>query len=42
MKWSEEYTINAKSAAEAKRKAWAKFKKRCPKKNFELLADRND
>lgn len=42
MKWSEEKLIKAKTAGEAKRKAWAAFKRRCPKRNFEILADRED
>lgn len=32
MIWSETYTVKAKTAAEARRKAWAKFK-RCPPKS---------
>lgn len=42
MKWSEDIHIKAKNMAEAKKKAWNKFKKRCPKKNFEILADKID
>lgn len=39
MKWSEEYSIKAKTEAEAKKKAWEKFKKNPPKNLFEILAD---
>lgn len=42
MKWSEEYTVQATTAAEAKRIAWERFKKNPPKKLFELLADREN
>lgn len=40
MKWSEEYTVQAATATEAKRIAWTRFKKNPPKKLFELLADK--
>jgi hypothetical protein len=40
MKWSVIKLVTAKTAAEAKRKAWKKF--RPAKKNFELLADKVD
>lgn len=42
MKWSQEYIIKAKSKADAKKKAWLRFKKRCPKGLFELLVDKID
>lgn len=42
MKYSMDYEIKASSQAEAKRKAWEKFKKRPQKKLFELLADKVD
>ncbi len=42
MTWSEDYRVSAKNVAEAKRKAWEKFKKRLPKKNFKIDADKID
>lgn len=39
MKWSEDIDVRAKTAGEAKRKAWAIFKKKLPRKNFDILAD---
>jgi hypothetical protein len=39
MRWSNDYQVTAKSEAEAKKKAWAKFKARTPKKLFDLQAD---
>jgi len=42
MKWTEEYVVRANTAAEAKRKAWERFKKRPPKTCFAFLADRDD
>lgn len=42
MKWSTDYVIKAKTTGEAKKKAWARFKRACPRKLFELLADRED
>lgn len=41
MKWSQDYRIKAKSASEAKKKAWERFRKRPPRKLFELLADKS-
>lgn len=40
MTWSQSYTVKAKTAAEAKRKAWEKFKKHPPKSCFTLMEDR--
>lgn len=40
MKWSQEYSIKAGSATEAKKKAWEKFKKSPPKNLFEILVDK--
>lgn len=40
MKWSKTYSIKAKTEAEAKKKAWEKFKKNLHKTLFELLADK--
>jgi hypothetical protein len=40
MTWSEDYTVKAKTLAEAKKKAWQRFKNRPPKKNFTLMADK--
>ncbi len=40
MHWSTEYIIKAPTEAEAKQKAWEKFKKNPPKKDFEILADK--
>ena len=31
MTWSQSYTVKAKTAAEARRKAWGKFKRRPPR-----------
>lgn len=42
MTWSQSYTVKAKTAAEAKRKAWEKFKKHSPKSCFTLMEDRID
>lgn len=42
MTWSEEFVIKAKTAGEAKKKAWNKFRNRPPKKNFTFLVDRED
>jgi hypothetical protein len=39
MSWSEEFQIKAKTKAQARIKAWEKFKKRPPKKNFTFLVD---
>ena len=39
MTWSEEYVVTAKTKGEAKRKAWARFKKNPPKKNFTIEVD---
>lgn len=39
MKWSQEYSIKAGSASEAKKKAWEKFKNKLPKNSFEILSD---
>ncbi len=39
MKWSIDYTVNAVSMAEAKKKAWEIFKKRPPKLCFEILGE---
>jgi hypothetical protein len=39
MTWSEDVKVTAKTEAEARRKAWEKFKKRVPRKNFSLSAD---
>ena len=36
------YTVKAKTAAEARRKAWEKFKRRPPKSCFTLMEDRID
>ena len=35
-------TVKAKTAAEARRKAWGKFKRRPPKSCFTLMEDRID
>lgn len=40
MKWSVDLTIKAKTASEARKKAWRRF--RPNRKNFELLADKLD
>ena len=37
MTWSQSYTVKAKTAAEARRKAWEKFKRRPPKSCFTLM-----
>ena len=42
MTWSQSYTVKAKTAAEAPRKAWGKFKRRPPKSCFTLMEDRID
>ena len=42
MTWSQSYTVKAKTAAEARRKAWGKFKRRPPKSCFTLMEDRID
>lgn len=43
MTWSQSYTVKAKTAAEARRKAqWEKFKRRPPKSCFTLMEDRID
>lgn len=42
MTWSEDVKVTAKTASEARKKAWAKFAKRVPKKNFTFLVDRID
>ena len=42
MPWSQSYTVKAKTAAEARRKAWEKFKRRPPKSCFTLMEDRID
>lgn len=39
MAWMYPTKVKAKTAAEAKRKAWQKFKNRLPKKNFEVNID---
>lgn len=39
MKWSDDIVVKAKTAGEARKKAWAQFKRRCPRKLFELNAD---
>lgn len=39
MKWSKDIRIKARSASEAKKKAWAIFRKRPARGLFELLAD---
>lgn len=39
MKWSEDVTVQAKTKAEAKKKAWQKFSKRPQKKSFDFLID---
>lgn len=39
MKYSEEYHVTAKTKAEAKQKAWAKFTRRVPKRIFDISAD---
>lgn len=36
--WSEEVEVNAKTAAEAKKKAWEKWKAK--KKNYEITTER--
>lgn len=40
MTWSQTYRVKARTAGEANRKAWAKFKARPPKKNFDFLTDK--
>ena len=42
MTWSQSYTVKAKKTAEARRKAWEKFKRRPPKSCFTLMEDRID
>jgi hypothetical protein len=42
MTWSQSYTVKAKTAAEARRKAWEKFKRHPPKSCFSLMEDRID
>lgn len=42
MTWSQSYTVKAKTAAEARRKAWEKFKRHPPKFCFTLMEDRID
>ena len=42
MTWSEIYTVKAKTASEARRKAWEKFKRHPPKSCFTLMEDRID
>lgn len=42
MTWSQSYTVKAKTAAEARRKAWEKFKRHPPKSCFTLMEDRID
>lgn len=39
MSWSMTYTVKAKTAAEARRKAWEKFKRQPPKSCFSFMAD---
>lgn len=40
MKWSEDIHVKARTAGEAKAKAWKKFKSRLPRKNFDISADK--
>lgn len=42
MTWSKSYTVKAKTAAEARRKVWARFKRYPPKSCFSLMEDRID
>lgn len=42
MKWSIDYIVEASSQAEAQQKAWEKFKKKPPKKLFELMVANTD
>jgi len=39
MIWSTSRNVKAKSKAEAKKKAWEKFKNKLPKKDFSIDAD---
>lgn len=42
MPWSKDINVTAKSIGEAKKKAFARFKKVCAKHLFQLNAERSD
>lgn len=40
MTWSQTYRVRARTNGEAKQKAWNKFKRNPPKRNFGFLSDK--
>ncbi len=40
--WSQDFTVSAKTEAEARKKAWKRFKRYPHKKDFRIEADRID
>lgn len=40
MRWSDDYNVMARTEGEANRKAWAKFKRLCSKKNFNFSPEK--
>jgi len=39
MQWCYEVQTTAKNKSEAKKKIWARFKKSCPKRYFDIMVD---